>query len=85
VCFFVVGPSVRWFSQIAAKELAVVVVEMSDVAAVGITQHHRSKPTACSSCDLRRLWVRKNGPVLLSARRKIKLRHFQEKTAGSSG
>ncbi len=34
---------------------------------------------------MRRLWVRENGLVLLSARRKIKLRPFQEKTGPSSG
>jgi len=34
---------------------------------------------------MRRLSVRENGPVLLSARRKIKLLPFQEKTADSSG
>jgi hypothetical protein len=34
---------------------------------------------------MRRLSVRENGPVLLSARRKIKLLLFQEKTADSSG
>jgi hypothetical protein len=34
---------------------------------------------------VRRLSVRENGPVLLSARRKIKLLLFQEKTADSSG
>jgi hypothetical protein len=34
---------------------------------------------------VRRLSVRENGPVLLSARRKIKLLPFQEKTADSSG
>jgi hypothetical protein len=34
---------------------------------------------------MRRLSVRENGLVLLSARRKIKLLLFQEKTADSSG
>jgi hypothetical protein len=34
---------------------------------------------------MRRLSVRENGPVLLSARRKTKLLLFQEKTADSSG